>query len=157
MSIFQAQTRTLEGKPISLSEFGGRVLLIVNVASACGFTPQYAGLEQLQQRYQGRGFAVLGFPSNEFGGQEPGTPEQIREFCSSRFGVTFPLFEKSQTQRGEQQADVYARLDRAFGVLPTWNFGKYLIARDGRVLEFFPPNIEPNDPALLSAIEAALG
>ncbi len=156
MSILQAETRTLEGEAASLGTYQGKVLLVVNVASACGLTPQYAGLEQLQQRFQAQGFSVLGFPSNEFGGQEPGSSAEIREFCETRFQVSFPLFEKVQTQRGPGQSEVYARLDRALGVLPNWNFGKYLIARDGRVLEFFPPTVPPEDPGLLASIQAAL-
>jgi len=156
MNIYGSDTRTLMGKATSLSRFQGKVTLIVNVASECGYTPQYAGLERLQQRYRERGFSVIGFPSNDFGEQEPGTPEQIQAFCTARYSVSFPLFEKVTTKPGPQQSPVYAELGKASGSLPKWNFGKYLVGRDGAVIEFYPSSVEPEDPKLVGAIEKAL-
>jgi glutathione peroxidase len=156
MSLYGIETKTLEGQPSSLSAYQGKVTLIVNVASECGYTRQYAGLQRLHDRYQAQEFSVLGFPSNEFGGQEPGSPEQIREFCSTRFKVTFPLFEKVKTKAGSEQSSIYAALHEGTGRLPSWNFGKYLVSRAGEVLEFFPHATEPEAPALVAALEKAL-
>lgn len=146
----------LGGKASELSSHRGQVALVVNVASECGLTPQYAGLQALHGELAPRGFTVLGFPSNDFGGQEPGTPEQIRAFCDARFGVTFPLYAKVQTKAGPGQSPIYAHLSDATGELPSWNFGKYLVARDGRVLAYFDPRTAPDDPKLRASIEAAL-
>jgi glutathione peroxidase len=157
MNIYASDTRTLKGEATSLSRFQGKVTLFVNLASECGYTPQYTGLERLQQRYGERGFSVLGFPSNDFGAQEPGTPEQIQAFCSTRYNVSFPLFEKVTTKPGPGQSPVYAELGKASGSLPKWNFGKYLVGRDGAVIDFFPSAVDPEDPKLTSAIEQALG
>jgi len=126
------------------------------VASACGYTPQYAGLQRVYTKYKANGFAVLGFPSNDFGRQEPGSPEQIREFCSSKYRVDFPMFEKVQTKAGPGQAPLYAALEKGAGVLPSWNFGKYLVSRSGKVLKFYPSNVEPEAPELIQAIETAI-
>jgi glutathione peroxidase len=156
MSIYTEKTRTLEGKEQDLAEFKGRVTLLVNVASHCGNTPQYAGLERVHKKYESRGFSVLGFPSNDFGAQEPGTPEEIRKFCSSKYHVTFPLFQKVQTKLGTGQSPLYAALEKASGKLPNWNFGKYLIGRDGRVIDYFTPRTDPEDAKLTAAIEKAL-
>jgi glutathione peroxidase len=156
MNIYSLTTNDLDGKATSLDRYGGKVTLLVNVASYCGKTPQYAGLERLHQKYEQKGFSVLAFPSNDFGRQEPGTPEEIREFCSKNYQVTFPLFQKVQTKPGAGQSPVYGALERASGKLPSWNFGKYLIGRDGKVIRFFPPNVEPEAPELVSAIETAL-
>jgi len=155
--VYAVSTKTLEGEPVKLDRYRGKVSLIVNVASECGYTPQYAGLERIHQLYAARGFNVLGFPSNEFGKQEPGSAEQIRAFCSTKYRVTFPMFAKLQTKHGAEQSDVYAALERASGVLPSWNFGKYLIGRDGKVVKFFPSQVAPESPELTQAIEAALG
>jgi len=157
MNVYQLEVRSLEGQPVALSTFSGRVTLLVNVASACGYTPQYEGLERLHQKYQGRGFSVLGFPSNDFGKQEPGTAEEIREFCSTRYHVTFPMFEKVQTKPGPDQSPVYATIAKGAVELPKWNFGKYLLDRNGNVIRFFPPDVKPEDPELVRAIEQALG
>ena len=156
MSIYSLSTRTLEGQATALSDFSGQVTLIVNVASECGKTPQYAGLERLHKKYKGKGFSVLGFPSNDFGRQEPGTPEEIREFCTTTYQVTFPMFEKVGTKPGAAQSPVYGALGKAAGELPNWNFGKYLVGRNGDVIAYFAPKVEPEDPKLLSSIEAAL-
>jgi glutathione peroxidase len=156
VSVYELPTRTLEGEATILAEFSGQVTLIVNVASACGKTPQYSGLERLQQKYKDRGFSVLGFPSNDFGRQEPGTSEQIREFCSTKYRVTFPMFEKVRTKPGAEQSPVYQTLGKAAGELPNWNFGKYLVGKNGEVIAYFAPKVEPEDPKLVQSIEAAL-
>jgi glutathione peroxidase len=156
VSIYALSTHTLAGDEAKLSEFSGQVTLIVNVASACGKTPQYAGLERLHRKYKGRGFSVLGFPSNDFGRQEPGTPEEIREFCSTKYQVTFPMFEKLRTKPGAEQSSLYGALGKASGELPNWNFGKYLVGKNGEVIRYFAPSVEPEDPKLVASIEAAL-
>jgi glutathione peroxidase len=155
-SFYTLSTRGLEGDDAPLARYEGNVALVVNVASACGLTPQYEGLEALHKEFAPRGFTVLAFPSNDFGGQEPGSPAEIRAFCDSRYGVTFPLFEKVQTKPGPGQSPVYAHLGAEAGALPGWNFGKYLIGRDGKVLRYFDPRTTPQDPALRGAIEQAL-
>jgi glutathione peroxidase len=156
MSIYALKTSTLEGKAQDLAEYQGKVTLLVNVASYCGNTPQYSGLQRIQKKYEGRGFSVLGFPSNDFGAQEPDTPEQIRKFCSARYQITFPLFEKVQTKGGAGQSPIYAALEKASGKLPSWNFGKYVIGRDGRVIDYFTPGTDPEDEKVTKAIETAL-
>lgn len=160
MSLYEISVQALDpgarGTAAPLSAFSGKVTLIVNVASECGYTPQYAGLQALFERLSPRGFSVLGFPSNEFGGQEPGTPEQIRSVCSTRYGVTFPLFSKIETKPGSTQSPVYALLEKQTGKLPSWNFGKYVVGRDGRARRFFAHSVEPDDPELLAEIERAL-
>lgn len=156
MTFYSFATRTLFGKPVSLADYAGKVTLVVNVASACGFTPQYAGLEQLHRHYAARGFSVLGFPCNDFGGQEPGSPEDIRAFCDRTYGVTFPLFEKVSVKAGPGQSPLYAALAAESGKLPSWNFGKYLVGRDGKVIAFFEAKVAPDDPALKGSIETAL-
>ncbi|MFT3757179.1 MAG: glutathione peroxidase [Pseudoxanthomonas sp.] len=149
--------RPLAGKtPVNLEKaYGGKVLLVVNTASKCGFTPQYEGLEALHQQYAARGFAVLGFPSNDFKGQEPGSEAQIQEFCTLTYGVKFPMFEKVHVT-GSETTPLYQSLKAATGVEPGWNFHKYLIGRDGKVLAQFPSKVKPDDPALVAAIEKAL-
>lgn len=149
--------RPLAGKaPVNLNKaYGGKVLLVVNTASKCGFTPQYEGLEALNKRFQAQGFSVLGFPSNDFRGQEPGDEKQIQEFCTLTYGVKFPMFEKVHVL-GSEATPLYQRLTAATGVAPGWNFHKYLIARDGRVVAQFPSKIKPDDPALITAIEREL-
>ena len=133
----------------------GQVLLVVNTASKCGFTPQYEGLEALQQRFAGKGFSVLGFPSNDFKGQEPGSEAEIQEFCTLTYGVKFPMYEKLHVT-GAQTAPLYQRLQAATGTAPGWNFHKYLVARDGRVVGNWPSKVKPDDPALVAAIEREL-
>lgn len=149
--------RALAGKEsVNLKQrYGGQVLLVVNTASKCGFTPQYEGLEALQQKYAVQGFSVLGFPSNDFKGQEPGNEDDIREFCTLTYGVKFPMFEKVQVV-GDDATPLYRGLKGETGVAPGWNFHKYLIARDGRVVAEFPSKVKPEDPALLAAIEREL-
>jgi glutathione peroxidase len=154
MSFFDLTARTLDGKPQPLSAYRGRVLLVVNTASECGFTPQYGGLEKLHEQYEPKGFAVLGFPSNDFGGQEPGTPEQIESFCSTNYGITFPLFEQVKT-KGPGQSPVYAFLTKEHGE-PRWNFHKYVVGKDGRVAAAFPSKVTPESTELRTAIDQAL-
>jgi len=149
--------RPLAGKqPVNLArEHGGKVLLVVNTASKCGYTGQYEGLEALHQRYAGRGFAVLGFPSNDFRGQEPGSEEEIQQFCTLTYGVKFPMYEKVVVT-GPQATPLYRRLAEASGTAPGWNFHKYLVSRDGRVVGQWPSRTEPQDPELVAAIEREL-
>ena len=149
--------RPLAGKgEVNLAkQYGGKVLLVVNTASKCGFTPQYEGLEALQRKYAARGFSVLGFPSNDFKGQEPGDETQIQEFCTLTYGVKFPMFQKVVVT-GPQATPLYRSLATATGVSPGWNFHKYLIGRDGRVVAQFPSKVTPDDPKLVAAIEREL-
>ena len=154
-SFYDLQTLSLDGKPGNLAQYKGKVSLVVNVASKCGFTPQYEGLEKLQREMQGKGFNVLGFPSNDFGGQEPGTAQEIATFCRLTYDVTFPMFEKVVTRRGAGQSPVYAFLGAA-GKLLAWNFSKYVVDKQGKVVAFFPSEVEPEDPALRAAITKAL-
>jgi glutathione peroxidase len=154
MSLHDLSANLLDGQAKSLRDYAGRVLLIVNTASECGCTPQYQGLQKLYEAYKDKGFDVLAFPSNDFGGQEPGSPEQIAAFCSKQYQVTFPLFEKVVTQ-GPGQSPVYRFLSADYGE-PKWNFHKYLVGKNGRVRQAFPSSIEPEAGALLRAIEAAL-
>ncbi len=160
MAIYDLQLHTLDGESASLGQFKGKTVLVVNVASKCGLTPQYAGLERLQERYADRGFTVAGFPCNQFGGQEPGTAEEIGTFCSATYGVTFPLFEKIEVN-GEHRHPLYDELtavpdaDGAAGDIQ-WNFEKFLIDPTGTIVGRFRPRTEPEDPAVTSAIEAVL-
>ena len=154
-SFYDLKTRMLDGKPADLAQYRGTVSLVVNVASFCGYTPQYAGLEKLHRELKGKGFTVLGFPSNDFGEQEPGSAEQIAQFCRTNYDVTFPMFEKVVT-RGAGQSPVYAFLGRS-GTLPSWNFGKYIIDREGTIVAFFASDVTPEDGRLRAAISKALG
>jgi glutathione peroxidase len=155
-SLYRLTTKTLEGQPADLGAYAGKVALVVNVASQCGYTPQYAGLEQLYGDLKGKGFVVLGFPSNDFGGQEPGTAQEIRQFCSINYNVTFPLFDKVVTKAGAAQSPIYANLQKQSGELPAWNFSKYLVGKDGKVVKFYKSGVKPEDPGLRKDIEAAL-
>ena len=149
--------RQLAGKQsVNLqASYGGDVLLVVNTASKCGFTPQYEGLEAMYAKYKDQGFAVLGFPSNDFMGQEPGSEEDIQEFCTLTYGVKFPMFEKVQV-RGDSPTPLYADLIKATGEAPGWNFHKYLVDRSGKVIASFGSRTTPDDPKLVAAIEKAL-
>lgn len=155
-SLYRLSAKTLEGQPSDLKSYAGRVALVVNVASQCGYTPQYAGLEKLYGYLKDKGFVVLGFPSNDFGGQEPGTATEIRQFCSLNYDVTFPLFEKVVTKAGPGQSPVYVNLQKQSGELPSWNFAKYLVSKDGKVLKFYKSDVTPDDAGLRKDIEAAL-
>lgn len=152
--IHSLTAKLLDGSESSLSVWAGKVLLIANTASECGFTPQYEGLEALHTKYAARGFSVLGFPSNDFGGQEPGSSQEIATFCKRNYGVTFPMFEKVHV-KGSQRHPLYALLAEAKGT-PKWNFHKYLIDRRGRPVEAWPSSVEPNSTKIVSAVEREL-
>lgn len=160
MSIYDVPLKTLTGEPTSLGDYKGKALLVVNVASKCGLTPQYEGLERLQEEYGARGFSVIGFPSNQFGGQEPGSAEEIKEFCSTTYGVSFPMVEKSDVN-GPEANEVYQELtqvadaDGKAGDV-AWNFEKFLIDPTGKIVGRYRPQTVPDDPTLVAAIEATL-
>jgi glutathione peroxidase len=154
-SFYAITVPDLDGVPFDLARLAGKVSLVVNVASECGFTPQYAALQALQERYEREGFTVLAFPSNDFGGQEPGSPDEIRGFCDREYGVTFPLFAKGQTRPGPAQSPAWGRLGES-GHLPAWNFYKFLVGRDGQVVAVFPTSVPPESQAVKDAIERAL-
>jgi glutathione peroxidase len=147
----------LDGKALALSQFAGSAILVVNTASECGYTPQYEGLEKLWQRYRDRGLVVIGVPCNQFGGQEPGTAEQIGTFCRKNYGVSFPLTGKSDV-KGATAHPFFKWAGEKSGVLgrPKWNFHKYLIGRDGRFLDWFSSATKPTGPKITRAVEAAL-
>jgi glutathione peroxidase len=153
-SIHTLAMKRLDGTDSSLSAWKGKVLLIVNTASKCGYTPQYQGLQQLHAKYSARGFAVLGFPSNDFGGQEPGTSEEIAKFCISIYDVNFPMFEKTTTI-GQNRSALYALLSEDHGE-PKWNFHKYLVDKNGKPVQAWPSAVEPGSPEIEVAIEAQL-
>ena len=177
--LYDIPLKRLDGSPTTLAEFQGQVLLIVNLASKCGFTPQYAGLESLFENYRERGLQVLGFPCNDFAAQEPGSAEEIQSFCTATYGVQFPLFEKTQIN-SEPRHPLYAALIAArpasvapadsdlraklaeYKLLPEndsdvlWNFEKFLVDRNGQVIQRFAPDVSPDAPMLIAAIEAAL-
>ena len=160
MSIYDQKINTLEGDPADLSQYQGKALLMVNVASKCGLTPQYEGLEQLHEKYGARGFEVLGFPCNQFMGQEPGTAEEIREFCDTNYHVQFPLFEKIDVN-GAQQHPIFAELEQAADADGEagdvkWNLEKFLVSPEGKVVGRFAPDIPADDPRLAKAVDAAL-
>ncbi|HWE66292.1 MAG TPA: glutathione peroxidase [Acidimicrobiales bacterium] len=160
MALYDIPIHSLQGDDTSLGAYAGKTLLLVNVASKCGLTPQYEGLERLQKTYGDRGFSVVGFPSNQFMGQEPGTSEEIAEFCSATYGVTFPLMEKIDVN-GDDRHPIYSELttapdaEGAAGDI-TWNFEKFLVSGSGEIVGRFRPQVEPEDPAIVDAIEAEL-
>jgi glutathione peroxidase len=154
MSLHAISATTIDGETKPLADYKGKVLLVVNTASECGSTPQYAGLEGLWRHYRDRGLVVLGFPSNDFGAQEPGSEAEIKEFCSTKYHVSFPLFAKVSV-KGAAQSPVFRFLSADHGE-PKWNFHKYLVDRDGRVVQHFTNATKPEDRALRDAVEAAL-
>ncbi|MFO0726053.1 MAG: glutathione peroxidase [Myxococcota bacterium] len=154
-SFYDLTAKALDGQDTALSKYKGKVTLVVNVASECGFTPQYEGLEKLYEEMKDKGVVVLGFPSNEFGGQEPGTAEQIQTFCKTKYGIKFPMFEKVET-KGKNQHAVYGFLTAKHGE-PKWNFHKYLVGKDGKVIAAFPSKVAPDSPELRQALQKALG
>ena len=158
MSVHDFMVKTIDGKEASLADYKGKALLIVNTASECGYTPQYAGLEALYEKYKDRGFAVLGFPSNDFGAQEPGTNAEIKKFCELRYKTTFPLFSKIPV-KGPDADPLYkylTGLPGKQGGAITWNFNKFLIAPDGKVIEHFDSKVEPMSPDLTAKLEQVL-
>jgi glutathione peroxidase len=157
-SLLDIPLKDINGKATSLKAYEGKVLLVVNVASKCGLTPQYTELEALYQKYKDKGLVVLGFPCNDFNGQEPGTLEEIKQFCSSRYNVSFPLFDKLHV-KGPEQHPLYAALSGKDSPYPgdvKWNFGKFLVSRDGKILHRFEPRTKPDAAEVVQAIEAAL-
>jgi glutathione peroxidase len=158
-SLYDIPLKDIDGKETSLKAYAGKVLLIVNVASQCGYTRQYKNLEAVYRKYSDKGLVVLGFPCNDFGGQEPGSNAQIKEFCSSKFEVTFPMFDKLKVKPGPAQHPLYAALTGQTSPVPgevKWNFGKFLIGRDGKILARFASADEPDGEKVTRALEAAL-
>jgi glutathione peroxidase len=157
-ALYDIPLKDIDGKSSSLKAYRGQVLLVVNVASRCGFTPQYQQLEAIYKKYHAKGFEVLGFPCNDFGAQEPGSNAEIKEFCSSKYQVTFPMFDKLHV-KGAEQHPLYSALTGKTSPFPgdvKWNFGKFLVGRDGRLLNRFDSKVTPDSPELVGAIEAAL-
>src|SRR3954465_1124024 len=160
MSIHDIQIKTLQGEPGSLSDYKGKAVLVVNVASKCGLTPQYEGLERIHEQFADRGFTVLGVPCNQFGEQEPGSPDEIATFCSTTYGVTFPMYEKIEVN-GDGRDPLYAELtavpdaEGAAGDIQ-WNFEKFLVSPEGEVVARFRPMVDPEAPEVVEAIEALL-
>jgi glutathione peroxidase len=157
-SVQDIKLNTIDGKPATLGDYKGKVVLLVNVASQCGLTPQYEALQALQNKYKDKGFTVVGVPCNDFGAQEPGSSKEIVQFCTEKYNVTFPLMEKIHV-KGPEQHPLYARLTGKDAEFPgdiKWNFGKFLIGKDGKVLKRFEPQTKPDSDEVLKAIEAAL-
>ena len=153
-SVHEFTVNSITGKPVSLADYKGKVVLVVNVASRCGYTPQYEGLEALYKKYKEKGLVVLGFPANNFMGQEPGTNEEIQTFCKAKYGVTFPMFSKISV-KGDDKAPLYQFLTSTGGEIP-WNFTKFLVGKDGKPVQRFSPNVAPDAAELTGAIEKAL-
>ena len=157
-SVLDIPLKDINGKDAALKDHKGKVILVVNVASKCGYTKQYTGLEAIQQKYKAKGFTVVGMPCNQFGGQEPGTNEQIKEFCSSKFNVTFPLYDKVEVN-GANRHPLYTALAGKESPFPgdiKWNFNKFLIGKDGKIIARFDSKVTPESPEMTKAIEDAL-
>jgi glutathione peroxidase len=153
-NIYEFTPNSIDGKPAPLAGFKGKAVLVVNVASRCGYTPQYAGLEALYQKYKDKGLVIAGFPANNFGGQEPGTDAEIKTFCSSKYNVTFPMYSKVSVAGGDK-TPLYQYLTSAAGEVK-WNFTKFLVGKDGKVIQKFDSGVAPESPELAAAIESAL-
>lgn len=151
-SVLDHTLRTIDDKPRSLCEYAGKVLLVVNTASQCGYTPQYEGLEALYRKYRGRGLVVLGFPMNDFGGQEPGSNREIADFCVNQYAIDFPVFAKTELKANP----LFAELSKATGQAPRWNFHKYVVDKTGRPVAAFPSAVAPDDPKLIALVERLL-
>lgn len=157
-SLYDVSVKDIDGKPVKLDSYRGKVLLIVNVASECGYTPQYAGLQDLFKKYESKGLVVLGFPCNQFGAQEPGTSAEIKAFCSAKYRVTFPMFEKIEVN-GAKRHPLYEQLAGPASPFPgniKWNFNKFLVGRDGKIMKRFGSGTEPSAKDLVQAVESAL-
>ncbi len=158
-SIYDFTLPSIDGKPMPISEFKGKVILVANVASRCGYTPQYTALESMYEKYKGQGFVVLGFPANNFGQQEPGTNEEIKTFCSRKYNVTFPIYGKVSV-KGDDETPLYSYLTKDAGPSVAgeiqWNFTKFLVDRKGQVVQRFAPKITPDSPEVVAAIEKLL-
>ena len=160
-SIYDFTMKSIDGQPVSLKTYSGKVVLLVNVASKCGFTPQYAGLEALYEKYKDRGLVIVGIPANNFGSQEPGTNEEIKKFCSSKYNVSFPMMAKVSVL-GDDKTPLYQFLtdksqDPQFGGDIKWNFTKFLVDREGNLVARFEPNVTPDSAEVQTAVESALG
>jgi len=160
-SIYDFTMKSIDGQPVSLGSYSGKVVLLVNVASKCGFTPQYAGLEALYEKYKDKGLVIVGIPANNFAQQEPGTNDEIKKFCSNKYNVTFPMMSKVSVL-GDDQTPLYSFLtakttDPDFGGDIKWNFTKFLVGRDGKLVARFEPNVKPDSPEVAAAVEKALG
>ena len=160
-SVLEFTMNSIDGAPTSLASFKGKVLLVVNVASRCGFTPQYEGLEKIYEKYKDQGLVIMGFPANNFLGQEPGTNEEIKTFCTRKYNVSFPMFSKISV-KGDDKAPLYqfltdTNLNPTTGGEIKWNFTKFLVDRNGKVIERFEPEVKPDSPEVIAAIEKALG
>lgn len=153
-SVHEFTLNSIDGQPAPLAGYKGKVLLLVNVASRCGFTPQYKALESLYEEYKDKGLVVIGFPANNFGGQEPGTEQEIKTFCTRNYHVTFPMYSKVSVKGGDM-TPLYQFLTQTGGEIP-WNFTKFLVNRDGRVIARFEPKVTPDSPEVRSALEKAL-
>ena len=158
--MWSAPIKTLRGQPMTLADQKGKALLLVNVASQCGNTPQYTALEALQKKYEAKGFTVVGFPCNQFGGQEPGTAQEIEQFCSANYGITFPITEKIEVN-GDKRHPIYQALTAIADAGGhsgdiRWNFEKFVVSADGTKVTRFSPKTQPDDPAVIAAVEAAL-
>jgi glutathione peroxidase len=156
--IYDIKVKDIDGKNVSLSDYKGKVLLIVNVASKCGFTPQYKALEATYKKYQDKGFVILGFPCNQFGAQEPGTDDEIKQFCTSKYFITFPLFDKIEVNGAGRHPlyQILAGKDSPFPGDIRWNFTKFVIGKDGQILNRFDSKVTPDSPEVISSIESAL-
>jgi glutathione peroxidase len=154
-NVYEFTMTSIDGKPLPMAEFRGKVTMVVNVASRCGYTPQYTALEAVYEKYRDRGFVIAGFPANNFGGQEPGTNDEIKQFCSAKYNVKFPMFSKISV-KGDDQAPLYRFLTQTTGNEIQWNFTKFLVDRDGKIIKRFESSVTPDSPEVVSAIENAL-
>ena len=155
-TLYDFKITNIDGQPVDLAQYKGKVALVVNVASKCGYTKQYKGLESLYREYKDKGFEILGFPSNDFGAQEPGTEAEIKSFCSLTYDVTFDMFSKVKVS-GSVIADTYKYLTETTGSQVQWNFNKFLVDKEGKVVKYYPSSVAPEDAALRKDIEALLG
>jgi glutathione peroxidase len=155
-TLYDFKITNIDGQPVDLAQYKGKVALVVNVASKCGYTKQYKGLESLYREYKDKGFEILGFPSNDFGAQEPGTEAEIKSFCSLTYDVTFDMFSKVAV-KGSGAADVYKYLTETTGNQVQWNFNKFLVDKEGKVVKYYPSSVAPEDAGLRKDIEALLG
>lgn len=154
-SVYDFSLDSIDGKPAPLADYKGKVLLLVNVASKCGFTPQYTQLEAVYEKYKGQGLVVIGFPANNFGAQEPGSNEEIKEFCNRKYNVSFPMYSKISV-KGDDKAPLYQYLTSTGGGEIKWNFTKFLVGRDGNVIARYESKVKPDEPEVVAAIEKAL-
>ena len=154
-NVYDFTMNSIDGTPVPLATFKGKITMVVNVASRCGYTPQYTALEAVYEKYRDEGFTIVGFPANNFGGQEPGTNEEIKQFCSAKYNVKFPMFSKISVT-GDDKAPLYQFLTERNGGDIKWNFTKFLVDRDGKVIKRFESSVTPDSPEVISAIENAL-